>query len=136
MDGMHSETSTTQHLPARPWRAKWIGYPDVNMVDWRRPVIPAPVFRKSFTLDAPVASPVWRISGLGFFFLEVDGRRVTDHMLQPAPTQYDRRWRTSSAFRPTVRTARRTAGSVRRGSRWRRCSTVSTPPRRMPPTPT
>ncbi len=80
-------------MKMRKWCAKWIAYPDINMVDWRRPVVPAPVFRKTFVLREDIKEPVIYICGLGYFLFYIDGERITDNMLQPAPTQYDRRWR-------------------------------------------
>ena len=80
-----------------PQEAKWIAYPyEQPMGNFARKVLPAPTFRRVFTLERPVQDADLRISGLGFYTFEVDGRRVDDARLVPAPTQYDvrYRWRT------------------------------------------
>lgn len=52
---------------------------------------PLPLFRRSFTLDGSVRRARAYISGLGYFELTVNGRRIGDHQLDPAFTRYDRR---------------------------------------------
>ena len=87
--------------PERVWRGKWIAYryptdgrtDHRGMMNFKFPVMPAPVFRKSFTLPKDVSDARLYVCGLGFFTCELDGRRVSDARLVPAPTQYDRRWR-------------------------------------------
>ena len=85
------------HGKAFPENAKWIAYPyERPMGNFAQKVLPAPTFRRAFTLDRPVKNAALRISGLGFYTFELDGRRVDDARLVPAPTQYDvrYRWRT------------------------------------------
>lgn len=53
--------------------------------------IHSPIFRKSFMLDAAVVSAQLVISGLGYYEASINGRRVGDHVLDPAFTAYDRR---------------------------------------------
>ena len=78
----------------RHWQAKWIAYPYAEpMGNFGKATMPAPVFRKAFELKADVAAAKLRLSGLGFSFFEIDGRRVSDVRLAPAPTQYDVRYR-------------------------------------------
>ncbi|MBR0504343.1 MAG: family 78 glycoside hydrolase catalytic domain [Kiritimatiellae bacterium] len=78
----------------RAWRAKWIAYPYArDMGNFSRPVMPAPTFRKAFSLAHDVRRARLYVCGLGFFTCELDGMRVSDARLVPAPTQYDRRWR-------------------------------------------
>ena len=55
------------------------------------PVDPAPLFRKTFTLDRPVKRATASISGLGYYELSLNGKKVGDHVLDPAFTRYDRR---------------------------------------------
>ena len=75
------------------WSSKWIGYPGISLVDWRRNAVPAPEFRCCFALDRRVAEAELFICGLGYFEFRLDGEKVCDDLLVPAPTQYDRRWR-------------------------------------------
>ena len=80
-----------------PNDARWIAYPyDRPMGNFSAPVLPAPTFRRAFTLKQPVRDATLRISGLGFYTFELDGKRLDDARLVPAPTQYDVRfrWRT------------------------------------------
>lgn len=72
--------------------AQWIGT-DACLNDWRKPVFPAPVFRRAFDLERPVEKGRLAVTGLGYFECRLDGRPVSDAMLVPAPTQYDVRWR-------------------------------------------
>jgi alpha-L-rhamnosidase len=55
------------------------------------PPPPSPLLRKSFTLDKPIRSATVSICGLGYYELRMNGRRVGDHVLDPAFTRYDRR---------------------------------------------
>ncbi|UCD27394.1 MAG: glycoside hydrolase family 78 protein, partial [Planctomycetota bacterium] len=52
---------------------------------------PAPIFRKSFTLNQKVRSARAYISGLGYYELYLHGKKVGDHVLDPAFTRYDKR---------------------------------------------
>ena len=54
-------------------------------------VDPAPLFRKNFTLDKPVKRATAYVSGLGYYELSLNGKKVGDHILDPAFTRYDRR---------------------------------------------
>ena len=87
-------TASSGDMPSAGWSAKWIAYPykmALNSFDY--PVYPMPIFRRDFTLDADVSNAVLRVSGLGFFSCSMDGQRISDARLVPAPAQYDRRWR-------------------------------------------
>jgi alpha-L-rhamnosidase len=53
--------------------------------------LPAPLLRKTFTLDKPVARARAYVAGLGYHELHLNGRRVGDHVLDPGFTRYDRR---------------------------------------------
>lgn len=74
-------------------QARWISHPDRCLVDWRQPTHPAPLLRREFTLAAPVRGARLRICGLGYYELRLNGTKVGDHVLDPIPTQYDRRVR-------------------------------------------
>ncbi len=57
---------------------------------WRQP-IPSPVLRKAFLLSKPIRSAQVAICGLGYYELHCNGRRIGDHQLDPAFTDYDHR---------------------------------------------
>ena len=52
---------------------------------------PAPLFRKSFMVEKPVASAVLSISGLGYFEPRLNGVKVGDHELDPGWTDFAKR---------------------------------------------
>jgi len=71
------------------WRGKWISGPAPSQ---EQPQFrPSPVLRKVFPLGKPVRLARAYVCGLGYFELHVNGRRVGDHVLDPAFTRYDRR---------------------------------------------
>ncbi len=69
------------------WKANWISYPYEHF-DMSK-AVPAPFFRKSFSLSERVKQAYIRICGLGFFELHVNGKRVGDEVLNPPFTKYD-----------------------------------------------
>ena len=52
---------------------------------------PAPYLRRTFALNGKVKRATAYICGLGFYEMSLNGRKVSDHVLDPAWTQYDRR---------------------------------------------
>jgi alpha-L-rhamnosidase len=50
---------------------------------------PAPVLRRRFTLDEPVSTARLHISGLAYYVVEINGRRVGSQVLDPGYTDYD-----------------------------------------------
>ncbi|MGW8256133.1 MAG: family 78 glycoside hydrolase catalytic domain, partial [Thermoguttaceae bacterium] len=67
------------------WKAKWIGRStDIN-------VKPAPMLRREFNLEGNIKQARAYVSGLGYFELYLNGKRVGDHILDPGYTRYDRR---------------------------------------------
>ncbi len=62
-------------------KAKWIACPE-NFV--------APVISKTFTLSSPVSASI-AVTGLGFFTLFINGKRVSDQLFVPALTDYEAR---------------------------------------------
>ena len=74
------------------WQAQWIGAP------WEddRPTAfsdnkadkPAPLLRKDFVVDKPLASARIYISGLGYYELYMNGSKVSDDVLSPNQTDY------------------------------------------------
>ncbi len=57
---------------------------------WRQPV-PSPVLRREFSLPKAIRSAKVAVSGLGYYELYCNGRRIGDHQLDPAFTHYDHR---------------------------------------------
>lgn len=51
----------------------------------------APLLRKEFVLDRPVAGARAHVYGLGFYELHLNGGKVGDHVLTPASTPYEKR---------------------------------------------
>jgi alpha-L-rhamnosidase len=77
-------------LHAADWKAKWIAaftdpYPDSAIT------YPAPHFRKEFTVRKKVRQAMVHVSGLGFYELFLNGKKVGDQVLAPAVTNYDKR---------------------------------------------
>jgi alpha-L-rhamnosidase len=77
-------------LNADDWKAKWIGsfideYPDSSIT------YPAPFFRKDFTVNKKIKQAVVYVSGLGFYELFINGKKVGDQVLAPAVSNYDKR---------------------------------------------
>jgi alpha-L-rhamnosidase len=83
-------------LPRRPYD----GFPfktQSQMSIWElyalheKPYDPAPLLRKEFTATKPLKRAVAYICGLGYYELSLNGRRVSDHVLDPAVTDYQTR---------------------------------------------
>jgi len=77
-------------LKPTDWQAKWIGqmedqYPDSAITH------PAPFFRKEFKVTKKVKKAMAYISGLGFYEMYINGKKVGDQVLSPAVTNYDKR---------------------------------------------
>ncbi|SEF90614.1 alpha-L-rhamnosidase [Actinacidiphila yanglinensis] len=51
---------------------------------------PAPLLRKRFPIAAPVSSARLYVCGLGYYVASLNGERVGDRELDPAPSVYDR----------------------------------------------
>ncbi|MBN9659952.1 MAG: family 78 glycoside hydrolase catalytic domain [Acidobacteria bacterium] len=74
---------TTAMLQPSDMRGGWIAHPDHSLRSG-----PLPVFRKEFRLDKPLRSAIALVSGAGFHELHINGRKVGDHVLAPAWTNY------------------------------------------------
>ena len=75
-------------LGASDWSAGWI------TPDWEEDVTqsqPAPLLRRSFTLDGAVKSARVYVTALGLYELHLNGQRVGDGQLTPGWTSYDDR---------------------------------------------
>ncbi len=55
------------------------------------PAPPAPLLRKDFSLDGPIASARLYATGVGYHEIYLNGVRVSDTVLDPAFTAYDKR---------------------------------------------
>ena len=76
-------------LNADEWQAKWIGAPaSINTGKWN---LPAPMFRKEIGLSKSVKKARAYISGLGYYELCINGKKIGDHVLSPNQTNYDKR---------------------------------------------
>ena len=67
------------------WHAEWIG--QTKDIESR----PAPMLRRGFLLDGKIKSARAYICGLGYYELDINGKRVGDHVLDPGYTRYDKR---------------------------------------------
>jgi alpha-L-rhamnosidase len=105
---------TTSILRSDGWTAHWIAatpdtppsaQPRENMWEFRDQSSPLPIFRHAFTLDKPVRRALVLISGLGQYELRVNGRSVTDSVLNPGWTDYRKTilynsWDVTSLLKP------------------------------------
>lgn len=76
----HTATFEMGLLKESDWQGKWIG---------ARRSISSPLLRKEFTAGKQVKRARIYISGLGYYELYVNGRKVGDHVLDPATTYYN-----------------------------------------------
>jgi alpha-L-rhamnosidase len=70
------------------WQAKWIRHPD--FLDERLEPKPAPFFRKEFSAEKKIRSARAYVTGLGYFEMYLNGKKVGDHVLDPVKTRYDK----------------------------------------------
>ncbi len=77
-------------LRAHDWKAKWIGYdkpfPWDSVTQWSR--LSARYFRKPFQSASAVKKATVYLSGLGLYELYLNGKKIGDQVLAPAPTDY------------------------------------------------
>ena len=76
-------------LDESDWHARWITA--VESAGDVPPLLPAPYFRKEFSLPSGIKSARLYVSGLGYYEAFINGRKVGDHVLDPVKTRYDRR---------------------------------------------
>lgn len=67
------------------WKAKWI------TDDKDKEYEPAPMFRKSFTVDKSVKSARLYVSAAGYYEMFINGKRVGENFLDPGYTHFDKR---------------------------------------------
>ncbi len=75
-------------LSPSDWKGKWISA--VPQSDTTAPVLPAPFFRREFNVASGVKSARLYMSGLGYYEAYLNGKKIGDHVLDPAFTRYDR----------------------------------------------
>jgi alpha-L-rhamnosidase len=92
-------------LNPQEWKARWIGAPWQGEEALPKPARrrpgetagkqelppPAPMLRKSFTINKEVASARAYVTGLGFFEFYLNGEKVSDDVLVPNLTLYGKR---------------------------------------------
>ena len=78
-------------LGPKDWRAQWIKSAAKMPSSPPYPVPPSPVLRRDFRVKKPVKSATAYVCGLGYFELRLNGKKVGDHVLDPAFSRYDRR---------------------------------------------
>jgi alpha-L-rhamnosidase len=75
------------------WSATWVNDGERNPTSdeafYRND--PAPLFRREFSLPAPVSRARLYISGLGYYEASLNGARVGDRLLDPGWTMYEKR---------------------------------------------
>jgi alpha-L-rhamnosidase len=70
------------------WSASWIG---ATLVGGRWTTIPAPLLRRSFTLDAPIVQARLYITASGLYECTINGQRVGEDVFTPGWTDYRQR---------------------------------------------
>jgi len=77
-------------LRAADWTAKWIGERRPEGTAEATP-LPFPWMRKAFTLAETPKRAVAYVNALGYYELYINGRKVGDHVLSPAVSDYSKR---------------------------------------------
>lgn len=76
-------------LNSSDWQAKWIGAPaSLASGKWKPP---SPQFRKEVNISKKIRKARAYISGLGYYELYINGKKIGDHVLSPNQTNYDHR---------------------------------------------
>ena len=79
-------------LTESDWRGRWIGLDsrEAQDVEEEHSRLPARYLRKEFELEKEVKRATLYISGLGMYEAFINGQRVGEQVLAPAPTDYRR----------------------------------------------
>ncbi len=77
-------------LQASDWHSKWIGEPRPAGTAEGTP-LPFPWLRKTFTLTRKPTRAVAYVNPLGYYELYINGKKVDDHVLSPAVSDYSKR---------------------------------------------
>jgi len=75
-------------LEPADWSAVWVGLDEPVRPASR---LPARMLRREFEIHGPITRATAYVAGLGFHEVEINGRRVGDHVFDPALTNYDHR---------------------------------------------
>lgn len=90
-DGRPSPWSSTAFFETgylgNPWPAEWIGAP-WQSEDGKVDADAAPLLRKSFVIPSEVVQARAYVTGVGYYELCLNGRKVGDDVLTPAQTDY------------------------------------------------
>lgn len=91
-----SHWSTLASFTMRPRHtADWNGAQWIAGRAWidpsHTPAPPAPELRREFVVHKTVASARLDVSGLGYYYLQLDGAKLDDRVLAPGWTSYDKR---------------------------------------------
>src|SRR5665213_1987271 len=81
-------------LKPADWSAHWIGLDTFLLNDRPHAVhtrLSARYFRKEFNAEKKIKRAVVYVSGLGLYELYLNGEKIGDQVLAPAPTEYDKR---------------------------------------------
>jgi alpha-L-rhamnosidase len=70
-------------LNSSEWKASWIMSGDTSME--------SPLLRKEFTIEKSISRAFAYVTGLGYYELYLNGRKVGDHVLDPGMTDYKKR---------------------------------------------
>jgi alpha-L-rhamnosidase len=74
-------------LQAADWKGKWIGAMDQLAAT----TPPAPHLRRTFMVNKPVRAARAYVAGVGYGELWVNGKKMSDHVLDPGFTRFDKR---------------------------------------------
>lgn len=83
---------TTGMMEAGNWRGCWIGCDSIteDIILERHSRIAVRHLRKKFKTAKSVKRAILHICGLGYYSVEINGKRIGNSVLAPAPTQYDK----------------------------------------------
>ncbi len=77
-------------LHYKDWWGRWVGFE--RAFPWEKvgkyPIMAARYFRKEFEVKKEVERAVAYVAGLGLYEMELNGQKVDDTVLAPAPTDY------------------------------------------------
>lgn len=81
-------------LQGTDWKAKWIGKEELENPEVGKKN-PTSYFRKEFTVNNDISNARVYISGIGYYELYINGKKVGDHVLSPNQTNYDKTYNDS-----------------------------------------
>ena len=82
-----------RNRPEKKWQSSWISRPDALLLTDSHESDKAAYFREVFSLKQEWQTAVIHICGVGFYELFLNGKKVGDHVLAPAFTDYAKRVR-------------------------------------------